>query len=408
MKLNQKAIEIKQVQWARFAVSIIFFNNGFLYANWVSRLPRIQEIYGLDNGSLGMILLAVALGALVAMPFAGWVISSKGTRQITSIGALLFCGVIPFIPLMPGPLFLVALFFCMGITTGILDVAMNAQAVVVESSRKKPIMSSFHAIFSAGMMIGAGTGALFTSLNVTLFQHLIIISVFSLALAIWGIRYLLPDPVSATISNEKPGFRWPTKALVGIGFIAFCCMLGEGAMADWSTNYMRNVAKADKSLAPMGLAAFSFAMMLGRFMGDRMRIALGDSRLLMLSSLTAFLGMLLAILVAQPLVVIAGLFIVGLGLATIVPIAYSTAGAMPGLAPGVGISMVTTIGYSGFLFGPPLIGFLADWQGLRLALLLVLVLFVAMALLSFRQGRPRAVVPKQKKKKVEVLETVFD
>ncbi len=391
MQLNQKELQTNTIRLARLAVAITFFNNGFLYANWVSRLPRIQEIYGLDNGNLGMILLAVAVGALVAMPFTGWIISKEGTQRIITFGAIFFCLAVPFIPLMLSPVALFVLFFVMGATTGILDVTMNAQAVLVESGYKRPIMASFHAIFSAGMMVGAGTGAVFTMLNTSLFLHLAIVSSICLFLAFWAVRHLIPDPKKEPSVGDGPAFRWPTKALVGIGLIAFCCMLGEGAMADWSTNYMRKVAMADKGLAPIGLAAFSLAMMLCRFMGDRLRMVLGDVKLLTFASLTAFAGILLVITLPQPIPVIAGLFIVGMGLSIIVPIAYSQAGSMPGLAPGVGISMVTTIGYSGFLFGPPIIGFLADWQGLRFALGLVMILFLLMTLLSFRQGKPQQV-----------------
>ncbi len=411
MQLNQEKNNNRTIQLARLAVAITFFNNGFLYANWVSRLPRIQEIYGFDNGQLGMVLLAVAVGALFAMPFTGWIISKEGTQRIITIGAIFFCLVVPFIPMMPGAVALFGLFFCMGATTGILDVTMNAQAVLVEGAYRRPIMASFHAIFSAGMMVGAGSGALFTALNSPLWLHLVIVSTFCLVLLIWANRHLMPDPEKEPTVGDGPAFRWPTRALVGIGFIAFCCMLGEGAMADWSTNYMRKVAMADKSLAPMGLAAFSLAMMLCRFLGDRLRMALGDTLLLTTTSITAFLGILLVIAVPYPVPVIIGLFIVGMGLSTIVPIVYSQAGAMPGLPSGVGISMVTTIGYSGFLFGPPLIGFLADWQNLRFAMGLVLVLFVVMTLLSLRQGKPKK---KQESRKTQpsatknekVLETV--
>lgn len=158
-------------------------------------------------------------------------------------------------------------------------------------------------------------------------------------------------------------------------------------MADWSTNYLEKIALADPAIAPLGLAAFSLAMMLGRFVGDAARVRWGDARLLQYSSLLALFGMAIIVGVISIPLIIAGCFLVGLGLATIVPIAYSIAGNTPGLAAGVGISMVTTVGYSGFLFGPPLIGFIADWQDLRVALGLILVLFLTMLALARRYGR---------------------
>lgn len=366
----------------RLAVNIFFFVNGFLYANWVSRIPRIQEIYALDNSMLGIMLLCISIGALLAMPLAGYLIARYGSHRITAICAVLFIASIPLIPLASNLITLGAIFFFMGSFTGMKDVAMNAQAVLVEKEYKRPIMSSFHAIFSAGMMIGAGTGALYTRFQIDLFPHLFSGVLLCILPVIWGIRNLIPDEVIEADSGEG-GLRLPSKALLGIGLIAFCCMLGEGAMADWTTNYLEKIVKASPSLAPLGLAAFSMAMMLGRFVGDRLRANWGDGKLLINSSLIALLGIGLSIGILSPYTAILGFFLVGLGLATIVPIAFSTAGNMPGVKPGVGISMVTTIGYSGFLFGPPIIGFLADWQNLRIALGLIALLFVIMTLLSF-------------------------
>ncbi|NRB48640.1 MAG: MFS transporter [Saprospiraceae bacterium] len=366
----------------RLAVNIFFFVNGFLYANWVSRIPRVQEIYALDNSTLGIMLLCISIGALVAMPLAGFLIARYGSHRITAICALLFISSIPLIPLATNLIMLGVIFFFMGSFTGMKDVAMNAQAVLVEKEYKRPIMSSFHAIFSAGMMIGAGTGALYTRFEIDLFPHLFSCVLLCVLPVLWGIRNLIPDEVVETEAGEG-GLRMPSKALLGIGLIAFCCMLGEGAMADWTTNYLEKIVKASPSLAPIGLAAFSMAMMLGRFVGDRLRANWGDGKLLINSSLIALFGIGLSVGVLSPFAAITGFFLVGLGLATIVPIAFSVAGNMPGVKPGVGISMVTTIGYSGFLFGPPIIGFVADWQDLRIAMGLIAFLFIIMTLLSF-------------------------
>ena len=209
---------------------------------------------------------------------------------------------------------------------------------------------------------------------------------FSVLPVLWGIRHLVPELVTET-EKEESGLQLPSRSLWGIGLIAFCCMLGEGAMADWTTNYLEKTVQATPSLAPLGLAAFSMAMMLGRFAGDRLRANWGDGKLLINSSILAVIGISLSVGVLSPYTAIAGFFLVGLGLATIVPIAFSTAGNMPGIKPGVGISMVTTIGYSGFLFGPPIIGFIADWQDLRVAMGLIAFLFVIMTLLSLNLRR---------------------
>jgi MFS family permease len=161
-------------------------------------------------------------------------------------------------------------------------------------------------------------------------------------------------------------------------------MLGEGAMADWSTNYLENISQADKALAPIGLAAFAMAMTIGRLLGDRARIQFGDQKLIIICGLIASTGLSISIAIIEPWMVIGGFFLVGIGLSVIVPIAYSIGGNSQDLPPGVGLAMVTTVGYAGFLFGPPIIGFLADWQSLRFAFLVVLLLFLVMIALSGR------------------------
>ena len=337
----------------------------------------------MNDGVVGLVLLSSSIGALFAMPFTGWVIIRNGSRRITIFSAFFYCSLVPFIPWMPALWSLIILFFLLGISSGMLDVAMNSQAVMVEKQLGKPIMTSFHALFSIGMMVGAVGGSLFTKVGSGLFIHFFAVSALSLVIVFVARYYLIHDKPQKKI-DEGPAFRLPNAAMVSIGIIAFCCMLGEGAMADWSTNYMENIAKADPALAPLGLSAFALAMTIGRIFGDGARIRFGDRPLMIACGLVASVGLSLAIVFIHPFAVIAGLFIVGIGLSAVVPIAYSIAGHSKDLPPGVGLAMVTTVGYSGFLFGPPIIGLLADLFTLRLALLLALFLFVLMTLLSAR------------------------
>jgi MFS family permease len=366
----------------RLAVNIIFFLNGFVHANYYSRLPRIQEQFGIDDGVVGLVLLGSSIGALFAMPFTGWVIIRFGSRRITLFGAFAYCVLVPFIPLVPQVWSLIFLFFLLGVSAGMLDVAMNSQAVMVEKQLQKPIMTSFHALFSIGMMTGALSGSFFTEIGSTLFLHLTIICALSV-ITVFIARYYLIHDKPEKKNQEGPAFRLPNAAMVSIGIIAFCCMLGEGAMADWSTNYMENIAKATPALAPLGLSAFALAMTIGRVFGDRARLRFGDRLLMIACGLISAAGLASVVLFIQPMAVIAGLFIVGIGLSAIVPIAYSIAGHTKNLPPGVGLAMVTTVGYSGFLFGPPIIGFLANWQTLRFALGFVIILFSVMTVLSY-------------------------
>jgi MFS family permease len=367
----------------RLAINIIFFINGFLFSNWAARIPRLQSDFALDNRMLGFVLLASAIGSLIAMPFTGWMISRAGSKQITKWAAILYIFSIPLFTISPNVTILFATFFLMGVFVGNLDVAMNSQAVLVEGFYKRPIMSFFHAIFSAGMMSGAGISALFSWADLSLKAHLGILALCAIPFWTWSIYYFVQDKPKPD-HGGKTFFHLPQKALLAIGFIAFCCMLGEGAMSDWTANYLKQIVLVNDSIAAIGLFAFSAAMMTARFLGDNARAKYGDRKIVFYESIIAIFGLSVALLFPFELPVMIGFFLVGVGLAVIVPIAYSQAGAFPGLNPGVGIGMVTTIGYAGFIVGPPIIGFLADWFDLRLALIFVLVLFVFMSFLTRR------------------------
>jgi MFS family permease len=374
----------------RIAVKIAFFLNGFIYASWVSRLPRIQELYGADDGTIGLVLLSLSLGAVAAMPFTGWAIIRHGSRRITLFSLIAYCALVPLIPFMQTIPAVAMLYLLMGIVTGMLDVAMNAQAVMIERAYRKPIMTSFHALFSIGMALGAWCGALFADLKYDISDHFSITVIAALAAAFWVSRNLVHDQPSSMVRAEGPLFRMPGKTLISVGVIAFCCMMGEGAMADWTVNYMENISLASQSMAPVALSAFATAMTAGRIFGDRVRALLGDTKLIIGGGILSTLGLSFALLFPSPEIAITGFFLVGLGLSTIVPIAYSIAGNAKGLPSGVGLAMVTTVGYAGFLFGPPIIGFIANGSSLRIGLAFVLLLFILMTILGIQRNRKAA------------------
>jgi MFS family permease len=363
---------------SRISVSLIFFVCGFIYSNWSTRLPNIQTLFSLNNSTLGLTLLCVAIGSLTSMPLTGWLIARRGSRFSTILSSLLFCSILFLFPILSKVGHLAIFFYIIGFFMGALDVAMNAQAVAVEQRFRQPMMSSFHALFSVGMMIGALSTSYFIQYSIN--THFFIVSAGSLLAILGCIPFLITDVEKPNAEGMK--FVLPNRAMFIIGFIAFCAMLGEGAIADWSTNYLKNVIKTNDAIAPIGLSAFSAAMTIGRLGGDKLRALWGDKRLILINSLLAVAGLLLTLLFPLAWVVITGLFVVGAGLSTIIPIIYSTAGHNQSLPNGVGLAMVTTLGYFGFLFGPPVIGFLADSQGLRFALWFVMVLFVLMLLMS--------------------------
>ena len=370
----------------RLAVALFFFTNGFQYANWVARLPEVEKLYNISHATLGTLLLCSAAGAIMAMPFAGYLTVLFGSRRITIFTGATMASLLIMIPLLSNLWFIGALFFLFGVLSGSEDVAMNGQAVYVERMYEKPILSSFHGVWSVGTALGAGCGALMAKLQVGLFNHFIVVSIFCLAVILWASYNLISDNMSKIESNTEGGstFRLPTKAIVPIGLIAFCGMTGEGSIADWSALYMNKEIGQSEAFSALTFGAFATAMTTGRIFGDYFTAKFGKRNMLIYNSLAAILGLSLALLTAIPFVVLLGFFIVGLSLATIVPIVYSTAGNTEGVAPSVGIAMATTIGYAGFFVGPPIIGYIADVFSLRIGLLFSLALFVVRFILSNR------------------------
>jgi MFS family permease len=368
----------------RLAVSFFFFTNGFQIGNYVARLPEIQSLYGVSNATLGTILLCSAAGAISAMPFAGLLTVRFGSRFITVATGIAFIFLIPLIPILPNLWLLAGLFFLFGVFGGSEDVAMNGQAVYVERLYQRPILSSFHGVWSIGTALGAGFGALFAKLGIGLFAHFTLMSAMSFGLLFWAAFNLIKDgPLSKNAENsekeaESTAFRLPSKAILPLGIIAFCGMTGEGSIGDWAAIYMHKVIGKDEAFSALAFGAFATAMTIGRLTGDYFTERFGARKQLIYSSLLAILGLAFTLTFDNQWAVLAGFFIVGLGLATVVPIVYSTAGNTEGVSPSVGIAMATTIGYAGFFVGPPTIGYLADVFSLRIGLLFSLLLFVVM------------------------------
>lgn len=369
----------------RLAVSSFFFVNGFLYASWTSRLPEIQRFFNIGNAQLGTLLFILAIGALISMPFSGWLTTRLGSHRITQIAGLVFCALVMLITIYPDIRLVSVIFVFVGLASGAMDVAMNGQAVYVERLWNKPIMSSFHAVFSIGMALGAAAGALFAKFHFQLQTHFMIVGSVGLIWLIFASMYLIKDEQSESKSTESEShFVLPTKAILPLGIIGFCGMTGEGSMADWSAIYMNKVLQQTEAFGAIAFGAFGVAMTIGRIFGDYFTLKLGKRKLLIIDSVLSVVGLTIVLSFSSEWLALVGFFLVGLGLSTVVPIVYSTAGNTEGVIPSVGIAMATTIGYAGFFVGPPTIGFLADTFGLRIGLCFSLALFVIMLLLVSR------------------------
>ncbi len=379
---------------ARWAVKALFFINGALFATWASRIPAVQSERGLNNGALGLALLAIAAGAVTAMPLAGLLIARMGSARLCKISALLYCATLPLILVVPGIVPFVLTLFCFGASHGALDVAMNAQAVTVEKSYGEPIMSSFHALWSSGGLVGAATGGLLAAQGLTPLAHIGLVAASLGVGALLVLPHLLEtaEPRSGCSAQElpKPKFSLPARGILALGAVALCVMMGEGAMADWSAVYLRNSVGTKESLAALGYGTFSIAMAGGRFLGDYLTARFGPVSLVRAGGSLAAGGLLLALAVGRPVAALIGFALVGAGFATVVPLVFSAAGNRNDVDPGVGLASVSTVGYLGFLIGPPAIGLVAQVLGLRSALGIIVATSLIAAALASAVARRRA------------------
>ncbi|HYE01466.1 MAG TPA: MFS transporter [Alphaproteobacteria bacterium] len=370
----------------RLAISAIFLVNGFFFGNWITRIPDVKRALGVTDGELGTALLALGLGALGAMLLSGSLIARHGSRRVVAAMAVAY-SFTPFLPVAADHyLVLVGGLLLFGIGAGAVDVSMNAQAALLEQKAGRPIMSSFHAAYSLGGLIGAALGGLAAEAGIAPFAHMLAIAMGGLAVNLATLRHLFPDG-PAPGGAEGPRLAWPTGALLPLAIVAFCCFLAEGAIADWSALYLREVLATDAGTAAAGYGAFSLAMTAGRFFGDRAVAAWGGRAVTRRGAALAAAGLVAALLLPWPPVAILGFGAVGLGLSNVVPVVFTQA-ARHGEA-GRSIAAVSTLGYLGFLLGPSIIGWFAVATSLPAALGLVTALIVVAGLLA-RGGAPGA------------------
>jgi MFS family permease len=372
---------------ARTAVAIVFAANGVLYGAWASRLAAVGDRLSLGPGQLGLALAFIAGGALLAMPVAGRAASRFGSSRATTVCLMLFCLATALAPAAPSLALLCAACALLGAAGGSLDVVMNAHGVIVEGEAGRPILSGFHAAFSLGGLIGALLGAAGAAAAIDARVELAALAALAALIGLVATRALLPAAVDASGKRppraERGGSRGIDRRLALLGVLAFCCLLCEGAAADWSAVYVHRSLAGTAAVAGLAYAAFSVTMVLGRFVGDRLTERWGPSGVVQRGALVAALGLAPALVVATPAAAIAGFACLGAGISIVIPQVFrAAAGTAEAGESGPALATVSTVGYTGFLAGPPLIGAIAELTSLPLALGLVPLLALAMAVLA--------------------------
>ena len=355
-----------------------FFVMGFGMAAWAPLVPYAKDRLAVGEGTLGLLLLCLGAGSIVAMPLSGGLAARFGCRRVIWAASLVVCAALPGLAAADSVPLLAASLMLFGAGVGVVDVAANVQAVIVERAAGRAVMSGFHGLFSVGGIAGAGgVGAVLWGGGSPLLATLCVAAVTVAVLLAFG-GALLPYGGD----RGGPAFALPRGAVLLVGALCFVCFLAEGAMLDWSALVLTTLHGIDPARSGLGYAAFSVTMTVGRLLGDRIVRALGGRMVLLLGGLSAAAGMALAVLVPSWPLALAGFALVGLGASNIVPVLFSATGRQRAMPANLAVAAVTTLGYSGILVGPAGIGFVAHLAGLPAAFLGVAALLLIIAACS--------------------------
>ena len=365
----------------RIAVAALFFLLGLAFASWASRIPTIQQSLGLSEAALGFVLLAIPVGLLFSIPFSGWFVAKLGSRRIVTVSLIFYSLILISIGLTQTKLQLMGCLFLFGFFGNMSNVAVNTQAVGVEAIYDRSVMASFHGMWSLAGFTAAAIGSVMIGANVVPYQHFIVIALFMLTAIFIAFRFTLKEDFNKQQKGQKI-FVMPDKSLLNLGVIAFCSMICEGAMFDWSGVYFKKVVMAEKAWIGAGYTAFMSTMATGRFIADWFTSKFGVKSTFQVSGVLIATGLMIAVLFPDLITAIIGFFLVGFGVSSVVPLVYSAAGKSKVMSAGVAIAAVSTIGFFGFLLGPPLIGMIAGLSSLRISFVVIAAMGLSVSVIA--------------------------
>ena len=356
---------------------LLFLLAGFSAAAWASLVPVAKAATGVNEGQLGLVLLCLGIGSLLAMPVSGVVSTRHGCRKVLMVCGVALCACLPLLASVQNVFTLAAALFFFGAMIGTFDCVMNIQAVIVERDSKRPLMSGFHGFYSLGGLLGAATTSTIMDLGVSPFATVSAIALAGVLLLILIRRHVLPYGNPA----EGPPFALPRGEVLFLGMLCMTVFLVEGSMMDWSAVMLTENHGMPVAQAGYGFAAFSLTMTFGRLTGDRIVARVGRRSVVTVGGLLAMGGILLATLVPLWQAALLGYAMVGLGCSNIVPVLFTAVGRQTSMPQSVAVPAMSTLGYAGVLAGPAAIGFIAHHSSLPMAFLLVaaLMLFVAIS-----------------------------
>jgi predicted MFS family arabinose efflux permease len=360
----------------QMSTRVAFFIAGFGIAAWAPLVPYAKARAGLDEGTLGLLLLCLGVGSILAMPMAGILATRFGCRRVAVGGTLLICAALPLLATVSSIPALIAALFLFGAGLGTVDSTVNLQAVIVERASGKTMMSGFHGLFSLGGIVGAAGVSALLGLGLTPLTAMLVVVVMLLA----ALCKAAPNMLPYGSESSGPAFAIPHGIVLFIGGMCFIVFLAEGAALDWSAVFLAQERGIDTAYAGLGYAAFALTMTMGRLTGDRIVRRLGATRVIVFGGLTAAAGLFLATFAPNWEFSLVGYALLGAGCSNIVPVLYTAVGKQTVMPESVAVPAITTLGYAGILAGPAVIGFIAHGSSLSFAFGLMAVLLVAVAI----------------------------
>jgi MFS family permease len=360
----------------QMSTRIAFFIAGLGIAAWAPLVPYAKARAGLDEGTLGLLLLCLGVGSILAMPMAGLLSTRFGCRRVATGGTLLICAALPLLATVSSVPALIATLFMFGAGLGTVDSTVNLQAVIVERASGKHMMSGFHGMFSLGGIVGAAGVSALLGLGLSPLSAMLVVIVVLVLALLKAAPHLLPYGSE----SSGPAFAVPHGIVLFIGGMCFIVFLAEGAALDWSAVFLTQERGIDTAYAGLGYAAFALTMTVGRLTGDRIVRRLGSTRVIVFGGLTAAVGLALATFAPAWEAALVGYALLGAGCSNIVPVLYTAVGKQTVMPEHIAVPAITTLGYAGILAGPAVIGFIAHGSSLSFAFGLMALLLVAVAI----------------------------
>ena len=385
IKKNFKEAKAAYLWRIRIAMSLFFFGMGFCFATWASRIPDLKLTLKLSEATLGSILFALPIGQLCAMPFSGKLVNRYGCRKIAIAGLFMYAFCMPFLGLSTESWHLVIGLFVFGFIANFCSIAVNTQGVYTQQLFDKPIIGSFHGAWSLAGFSGALVGLIMLYLKASPLQHFAVVFFIILLLIAFNYKFLVPFREKKSTENQRKfSFNVQDKGLIWLGIISFCCMASEGIMFDWSGIYFKEIVKAPGALVILGYTSFMITMAIGRFLSDILVAKFGSKKILIFSGLLISIGLYSAVLFPYLITCTLAFMLVGFGVSNVVPIVFSQAGKSKKTPTSIALTIVSSIGFLGFLIGPPFIGYIAELTNLKYSFAIIGIFGLFVSGLAFR------------------------